>query len=73
MSVGRPRTPTECPYDLGQRPEHEARQPMASLQVGPSQSPLPIVCDVFSFTMLGSLYRVNVMTDFVKEHHAEQE
>jgi hypothetical protein len=46
---------------------------MASLQVGPSQPPLPLVCDVFTFTMFGSLHRVNVMTDLVKEHRAEQE
>jgi hypothetical protein len=46
---------------------------VASLQVSLSQPPLPIVCHVFTFTMLGSLHRVNVMTDLVKEHHAEQE
>jgi hypothetical protein len=46
---------------------------MASPQVRLSQSPLPIVGDVFTFTMLGSLDSVNVMADLVKEHCAEQD
>ena len=46
---------------------------MASPQVRLSQPPLPIVGDVLTFTMLGSLDRVNVMADLVKEHCAEQD
>jgi hypothetical protein len=45
---------------------------MSSLQVTLSQAPLPIVGDILAFTMLGSLHRVNVVADLVKEHHPEQ-
>jgi len=73
MSVGGPRTPTECSYHSRQRPEHQSRKAMASPQVRLSQPPLPIVGDVLTFTMLGSLDRVDVMADLVKEHCAEQD
>ena len=73
MSVGGTRTPTECSYGSGQWPEHQSRQAMASPQIRLSQSPLPIVGNVFTFTMLRSLNRVNVVADLVKEHCTEQD
>jgi hypothetical protein len=32
---------------------------------------LPVVGNVLTFTVLGSLHRMNVMADLVKEHHAK--
>jgi hypothetical protein len=46
---------------------------MASFQVGLSQTSLPLVGYVFTFPMLRSLHRVNVMANLVEQDSAEQD